>query len=99
MCTFSPQNFEIFACTSEEINEDLEDKTKSSLSPPEDARKRINLALIDIKDHIKHTPFQQFPCTKLGGCYLNLISGPSTRTMLTWVGILYAAFKVREDGQ
>lgn len=51
---------------SEEINDDRGDEAVSDLSPLEEARKRINLALIDIKEI--DCPLQRFPCTLFSGC-------------------------------
>ena len=65
----------------EEINDDRVDEALSDLTPLEEARKRINLALIDIKEN--DCPLQRFPCTLFSGCGFDLMSDSSVKIIHT----------------
>ena len=66
---------------SEEFNEDREDEAVSGSSPLEEARKRIDLALIDIKEN--NSPLERFPCTLFNECGFKLMSDQSMKIIQT----------------
>ena len=66
---------------SEEFNEDREDEAVSGSSPLEEARKRIDLALIDIKEN--NSPLERFPCTLFSECGFKFMSDQYMKIILS----------------